>query len=185
LKTKLRAEKLLERLNHHPVEKAQKDKAICKRLLRMKPYKDAKNVLFYMPVHGEVDLSAIFTKKMSNKIIILPRVKNGTTLDLHEVDNPSVLNPGKFNIPEPAAHHPRIAPEKIHLVLVPGIVFAKNGHRIGFGKGFYDRLLKKVGCPKIGIAYEFQMVENIPAEPHDTPMDMIVTEKKIHHITKP
>jgi len=138
-----------------------------------------------MPIHGEVDLKTLYSNKKLKKKIILPRVKTATALDLHEVTNPDKLAPGKFKIPEPAEHHPRITPAKLDLILVPGIVFSKNGHRIGYGKGFYDRLLKKTTCPKIGIAYEFQMVENIVGEPHDAEMDMIVTEKKIHHITKP
>ncbi len=50
--------------------------------------------------------------------------------------------------------------------------------RLGRGAGHYDRLLKKTGCPKIGIAYEFQIVKNIPGDPHDVPMDMIITERR-------
>ena len=185
LKTRLRAEKLLERINHHPEEKKARDRSICERLKRLSVFKNAHNILSYMPIHGEVDLHTLFSGKYHSKKLVLPRVKDSTTLDLHEVEDPSNLKPGKFRIPEPGNHHPKMAPDKIDLVLVPGIVFSQNGHRIGYGKGFYDRLLKKTICPKIGIAYEFQMVENISGEPHDIPMDMIVTEKKTHHIKKP
>jgi len=182
LKNKLRLEKMLERLSHNPVEKKNKDTKICEKILKMKIFKQAHKVLFYMPIRGEVDLRDIFKKKPAKMKIILPRVKNSTELVLHSINHPEKLPKGKFMIPEPTASHPSISPNELDLVLIPGIVFAENGHRIGYGKGFYDRLLKKTNCPKIGIAYEFQIVKNISAKPHDVPMDMIVTEKKIHHI---
>ena len=68
----------------------------------------------------------------------------------------------------------------ISLVIIPGIAFDLKGHRIGFGLGYYDRLLKKTNCPKVGLAYEFQIIENVPGiEPNDVPVDIIVTEKRI------
>jgi 5-formyltetrahydrofolate cyclo-ligase len=185
MKTKLRSEKKLERLSHHPDQKKDKDILICKRLRRLSVFSHAKRILFYLPIHGEVDLSSLHKGAMHPKEFILPRVKDERTLHLYHINGIDDVETGKYNILEPKTHLKRAKPAEIDLVLVPGVVYSKNGHRIGYGKGFYDRLLKKIKCPKIGIAYEFQMVENIDGEPHDTPMDVIVTEKKTYHIKKP
>jgi len=179
MKTRLRSEKLLQRLNHHPEEKKQKDDGIVKKLSRLQEFRKAGTILFYLPIHGEVNLRGLFSKFVLNKKFILPRIKDEKTLHLYHIDDLEDTAPGKFKIPEPKLHLQRAAASEVDLALVPGVAFAKSGHRIGYGKGFYDRLIKKIKGPKIGIAYDFQMVENIPAEKHDTPMDIIVTEKRI------
>ena len=178
MKQKLRAQKLLERLNHHPEEKIAKDKQITKQLKSSFLYKNAKKILFYLPIHSEVDLVELYNRTKSKKFA-LPKIASTTKLHIHYIKDLSETEAGKFNIIEPKGHLKEAKPEDLDLVLVPGIVFARDGHRIGYGKGYYDRLLKKVKCPKIGIAYEFQIVENIPGEPHDTPMDYLATEKGI------
>jgi 5-formyltetrahydrofolate cyclo-ligase len=185
VKTKLRTEKMLKRINHKPPEKRRKDLLIAKKLHSLPIIKKAKTILFYMPIHGEVDLKPFYETTALNKKFILPRVKDETTLHLYHINDLNNLVEGCFKIPEPKCHFKMADSNNIDIVLVPGIVFARNGHRIGYGKGFYDRLLKRIKCPKIGIAYDFQMVENIPGEPHDTPMDMIVTEKEVIKMHKP
>jgi len=188
VKQKLRTEKLLERLNHHPEKKREKDVAILKSIIKQNVFKKAKNILIYLPIHGEVDLSDLLkpqAKKKTgslNKKIVLPKVKDETTLHLYYVKNLKEVELGKFKILEPKKTLKKALPKEIDLAIIPGVVFAENGHRIGYGKGFYDRLLKKITCPKVGVAYDFQIVENIPGEPHDKPMDMIITESKIYKI---
>lgn len=178
MKQQFRSQKLLERLQHHPEKKATKDLQIVQKIKRLSLFKKAVSVCLYLPIHGEVDLTRIFFAATApKKKLILPRVK-GKSLDLHVVKSVEQTSPGSFNILEPQKHLPKIKPEEIDLVLVPGVVFSENGHRVGYGKGFYDRLLKKTRCPKIGIAYGFQIVKNIPGAPHDVPMDMIITESK-------
>lgn len=183
-KEELRTQKLLERLGHKKSEKSAKDKKIIAKLLRLPEIKKAGTILLYLPIKGEVDLTSLFaartkTDTLLNKKFILPRIKDEKTLHLYHVKNLTEVEKGSFNINEPKLHLKRATVKEVEAAIIPGIVFAKNGHRIGYGKGFYDRLLKKTKCPKIGIAYEFQIVENIHGEPHDTPMDIIVTEKRI------
>jgi 5-formyltetrahydrofolate cyclo-ligase len=188
VKQKLRSEKLLQRLNQHPVEKSGKDEAILKSIVKLPVFKEAQNVLIYLPIHGEVDLSNLFKPQTHgelapmNKKFILPKVKGETTLHLYYVKNLNEVEIGRYNIMEPNKNLQQADPKDIDLAIIPGVVFAKNGHRIGYGKGFYDRLLKKVTCPKVGVAYDFQIVENIAGELHDTPMDMIITESKTYKI---
>lgn len=188
VKQKLRSEKLLQRLNQHPAEKQGKDEAILKSIAKTNIFKKAANILLYLPIHGEVDLSRLFQPQTHgelapmNKKFILPKVKGETTLNLYYVNSLNDVEVGRYNIMEPKKSLRKALPKDIDLAIIPGVVFAKNGHRIGYGKGFYDRLLKKVTCPKVGVAYDFQIVENIAGELHDTPMDMIITESKTYKI---
>ncbi len=183
MKKRLRSEKLLERLNHHPAQKSLQDDIIVKKILKLASFRKAKNILFYLPIHGEVDLCRLFESVKSAKKFILPKIR-GNELDLHYIQKLDEVEEGVHTIPEPLKHLPKAGVAQIDLVLVPGIVFAENGHRIGFGKGFYDRLLKKTRAKKIGIAYQFQIVKNIAGEAHDVPMDMIVTDQKIIRVPK-
>ena len=189
MKRKLRQQKLLERLKHQTSAKASKSHKIISKLQKFSIFKKAKNILLYLPIHGEVDLTSLITKKNDmdhdrgkskgkQKSFILPRV-NGKKLDLFYVKNIDEVEMAKFKVLEPKKHLPKAKIKEIDLILTPGIVFSIDGHRIGYGKGFYDRLLKKAKCPKIGIAYDFQIVKNTAAEKHDVPMDMIITEKRI------
>jgi 5-formyltetrahydrofolate cyclo-ligase len=182
MKQKIRSEVLLKRLQHHRGQKNKKDTKILAKLLQMAEIKKARSILFYLPIHGEVNLHELFEKLKARKKFILPRVKNESTLHLYYIQNLKDVEKGSFNIMEPKLHLKRAALKDVGVALVPGVVFAKNGHRIGYGKGFYDRLLKKLRIPKIGVAYEFQIVENIEGQSHDTPMDMIVTEKKVYRM---
>src|SRR3989338_3616519 len=92
------------------------------------------------------------------------------------------FKPKTFGILEPKESYQReFNPDKLDIVIVPGIAFDKNGHRIGYGYGYYDRFLKTIRKEtlKIGLAYDFQLIEKIPEERHDVPVDIILTEKEI------
>ena len=80
-----------------------------------------------------------------------------------------------YNIIEPIGES--ISPSKLDLIIVPGVAFDKNKNRLGRGKGFYDKLLSEVTCCKIGICYDFQLLEYLPCEDHDIKMNLIVTPK--------
>jgi len=156
---------------------------ITQRIARLSAFKKAKQVMFYLPIKGEVNLEGLFEKYRSQKNFILPKVSK-KTLKLFFIRNLEETSAGAFKIREPKAGLKKALPEDIECILVPGIVFGYDGHRIGYGKGFYDRLLKKTNSTKIGVAYNFQMVKNIPGESHDVPMNMIVTEKGIIRLKK-
>lgn len=178
MKKKLRSIKLLERLEHNPQEKAEKDRLIMQKISRLAGFRRSQKILFYLPIHGEVDLVRIFEKFHTQKTFILPRV-NGKKLDLHIIKDLRETEKGKFKILEPRKHLLKTKIQGIDIALIPGVVFSKNGHRIGYGQGHFDRLLKNTNCVKIGIAYDFQIVDNIAGEQHDVPMNMIVTEKRV------
>ena len=133
----------------------------------------AENILMYHSLPDELSTRQFLAKWGKRKKFFLPRV-NGVNLEILPYDE-SRLELGSFHIEEPTGDDLANADE-IELVVVPGVAFDRKGKRLGRGKGYYDRLLATAKATKIGIGYEFQLVEEIPAEPHDIPMDVVITE---------
>ncbi len=149
--------------------------AICRHVARLPVFCKASTIMLYFSAHSEVDTSLLFTlSEKAGKKICAPRVLNETAMEAAYVDE-GPLQKGKFGIWEPCG---KVA-EDIDLVIVPGVVFDRQGHRIGYGKGYYDRFLQGRKVSTVGLAYACQVVPEIPAEPHDVTLDMIVTEEGI------
>lgn len=186
MKEEIREKILYKRTSQAPSDKTPKDEKIVQTLEALPEFQSAKNIMIYIAIHGEVDLGALFNKYKEEKNFILPRVeRENSVLHLFHVKSLDDLTKGSFSISEPKEGLEQIQPEELNLVIVPGVAFATDGHRIGYGGGFYDRLLKKVTCPKIGVAYEFQIVENVHGEEHDESVDIIITEAQKLNITNP
>lgn len=151
---------------------------IVSRVTELPEWKEARTVLTYFPLPGEVDLRDLFQSE--GKRIVLPLVE-GDHLLLKEYSEKSLV-PGYAGIMEPAADAPDVDPSEIDFALIPGVAFDAQGGRMGRGKGYYDRLLPQLRCPLAGVAFDWQMVEKIPSERWDVRMDIIVSEEII---TKP
>jgi 5-formyltetrahydrofolate cyclo-ligase len=111
--------------------------------------------------------------------LYLPRlVKDQHRFDFVRVEHFEALAPGPFGIQEPVGGHP-VNPAELDLVLVPGLAFDPRGHRLGFGMGFYDRVLPRLkpAALTLGVGYGFQLVEHLPEDPHDVPLKALLTEK--------
>lgn len=133
----------------------------------------ASNILMYHSLPDELSTHGFLAKWRDKKHFYLPRV-NGVNLEILPYDE-SRLELGAFHIEEPTGTNV-IDSEDIELIVVPGVAYDKKGNRLGRGKGFYDRLLKTTGATKIGVGYEFQMIDEIPTEPHDVKMNIIITQ---------
>lgn len=169
---------LSERIKLSQKEVETFSKEIIRRLKNLQVFKRAKTVLLYYPIKNEVDTTPLFN---TNKIFAFPLIHpDSNIMTIHQVTDLKTLKSGKFEIKEPPKTHKRIAIKDIDLVITPGLAFDKNGHRIGFGKGYFDKLFKNLStnCTKIALAYDFQIIENVPAEPHDKKVDMIITETR-------
>ncbi|KKR06928.1 MAG: 5-formyltetrahydrofolate cyclo-ligase, 5-formyltetrahydrofolate cyclo-ligase [Candidatus Peregrinibacteria bacterium GW2011_GWC2_39_14] len=173
-------EKILKLRKSQSAEiKLKKDKKIISKIARNSLYKSSKSILFFMSIHGEPDLTPLIKTALKTKNVFLPRTdKKNNFIHVHQIKTLDDLKIGTYNIKEPHDACPKIDPKKIDLAFIPGIVFSETCSRVGFGKGFYDRFLKQTKCYKIGLAYEFQIVENMSCEIHDVPMDEIITEQK-------
>jgi len=162
----------------------EKSREIKEKLYSLSEFKEAKNIMIYVSFNNEVDTIEIIKEILINKektIVVSYVVRNNPILQLSELKSFNELEPKKLGILEPKDNFIReFSLKKLDLVIVPGLVFDKNGHRIGYGYGYYDRFLKKIdGDKKIGLAFDFQLVDKIPEEQHDVPMDIIVTEERV------
>lgn len=165
-------------------ERAQKTREIEKKLLELPKFKQAHVILFYASFGSEVPTQKLMEDSLRlGKRVILPITDTETKrLLLREVRDISTLKKNKYGIPEPAKEDSSdIEQDLIDLIIVPGIAFDVCGHRIGYGGGYYDRFLKTISplVPRISLAFEVQIVPEIPKEDYDLPVDEIITEKRI------
>ncbi|HLG23960.1 MAG TPA: 5-formyltetrahydrofolate cyclo-ligase [Candidatus Nanoarchaeia archaeon] len=152
---------------------------ISKNLKKLGSFKDAKTIMFYVSFGNEVYTHDLIKEYLSVKSAAVPKIVEHEIEPSLVIDFDSLAPSGKFGIPEPMELM-KVSYKGIGAVLVPGVAFDKNGHRIGFGFGHYDKFLKKVPhAVKIGLAFDFQVVDLIPKEEHDVAMDFIVTEKRV------
>lgn len=133
----------------------------------------ANHILMYHSLPDELSTHAFLKKWGNRKHFYLPRV-NGVNLDILPYDE-SRLELGAFHIEEPSGDN-TVDESEIELIIVPAVAYDRKGNRLGRGKGFYDRLLSTTQAVKIGVGYEFQLIDEIPVEPHDVPMDMVITQ---------
>ncbi len=178
-KPELRRE-VLERVKEQGLNmKAEKDKIIGKRLSALPDYKNAKYVAFYHSFAGEVDTRTLIEEALAlGKRVGLPVVAKND-MELREIrDAGPGLKKGPFGIMEPdkMSSEP-FSGEKLDVIIVPGVAFTAEGARLGRGKGFYDRFLKTLpsGVKKIALAYDCQIVDNMPTAAHDVPVDIVVS----------
>lgn len=156
---------------------------IADRFIGLKCYEASKEILAYYPFRSEMDTTIIIRNALKQKKkIILPKV-NGKKLDLYYIkDLKNDLAPGSFDIMEPIPSKCTLTSFKnIDMVLVPGVGFDRDFNRLGYGGGFYDKLLEElpVKTPRIALAFNVQLIKNIPVMAHDLKMDIIITEKEI------
>lgn len=188
VKRDLRKQVLSVRSRLSREEVADKSRRIFKRLTELPRYHSSRWIMAYMDFNNEVlTREFIGTCLSSNRRVAVPRVvdegEKGKCLWACEIrDLESDLEAGTYGILEPKKDRlRRIDPCLLDLIVVPGVVFDLRKNRIGYGAGYYDRLLHSVGsqCLKAGVAFELQLVENVPVEEHDIPMDILITESRM------
>jgi 5-formyltetrahydrofolate cyclo-ligase len=138
----------------------------------------ARLVLAYGATPEELDPApAVALLRARGVAIAFPRVEAPGVLGLHSAGAADPLVRGMFGIMEPSADAPRVSAEAVDAVIVPGVAFDRGLWRLGYGGGYYDRLLPSLGshCIRIGYAYDEQVLEEIPVEEHDVRLDALVT----------
>jgi 5-formyltetrahydrofolate cyclo-ligase len=170
--------KMRNKLN--PQEIAKRSKIIQDFVVNTKEFQQAKVVGAYFAIGSEVMTELIIGRaKMLGKKIALPRVEKDK-ITFYELPLANNLVKGKFGIMEPPPYEPM---RKIDIMAVPGVAFDMKGNRLGYGKGFYDQLLANERAKfSIGLAYSFQLVENLPYDQYDERLDAIASEDGIHYI---
>lgn len=161
-----------------PKKRKSDSEKICARLRTQSYFQNAHSILFFAPLPQEPDLWPLLNETLAGKkMVALPCFDADNqvyqprrVMDLHV----EILS-GKFGIREPVETCVAIPPNDLDLVLVPGVAFGLDGHRLGRGKGYYDRLLQSFSGTKVGVAFDEQIVEAVPSEPNDVRMDVILT----------
>jgi len=177
-KERIRRELSQKRLLLCKDELSKRSSRIESNLLKLPELSKAKTLLFYYPIKGEPNLLNLAQKLIAEgRVVAFPKVEGKELLPLR-VNSLKELYPGKFSIPEPPLEPSRLLKE-LDLVLVPGIAFDRYGFRVGYGGGYYDRFLEKFEVKtKIGVCFSFQLLPELPREPFDQPVDLVVTEKE-------
>ena len=183
LKSELRSEYSEKRKTINPEEKQAFDTAICRKILGLASYRYADTVLLYAPLRYEIDVSAVAENALAaGKRVAYPRcIPNSPTMKFHLVSSTDELFPGAYGIREPLASAPVWTPQPNEkaVCLLPGILYGRDGHRIGYGKGYYDRYFSDKQVLKIGVTYSEFILPKIPSGRFDLAADVLVSEKQI------
>jgi 5-formyltetrahydrofolate cyclo-ligase len=181
-KRAIRRESLLKRDALPASERQRLGEVIAVHLLAFPPILRSKRILLYHAVRSEVSTQPLIEALAeSGKRLYLPHIApEATDFTPAEYALGDPLAVGPFNVSQPHNLVP-LALETLDAILVPGVAFDRYGGRLGYGKGFYDRFFARTrtSAVVIGIAFEIQVVERIPVEPHDHPLDALITERGV------
>jgi 5-formyltetrahydrofolate cyclo-ligase len=162
--------------------RAQASLSICERIENWRIFQQNEVILTYMPIKSEVDLTPLL-ERYPHKRWILPRI-------IPKEDHRMVFHPyiaGRlidhlFGMAEPAPDLPVILPEEIEVTLAPGLAFHRSGMRLGYGGGYFDRFLSKFNGVSVGVVFHALLLEKVPHDMQDVPMQWIVTEQELFAI---
>ena len=178
-KKDIRAEIFRRRRQTDPVWLQETSRVICDRILQSREFEQSGTVFAYMDCKGEVSMKRLLEACWNmGKPLAVPKVI-GEDMKFYIISGYEDVAPGYFQVPEPTTEIE--AADEGALMIVPGVAFDSHRHRCGYGKGFYDRYLSRHrDHPTIGAAFDFQIVDRIPADPHDICPDQVVTERHIY-----
>lgn len=181
-KHSLRAAALAQRSLLSRSESLARSRLIQARVLQFPPYLLSRSVALYNPIQNEVETGAIRDHALvTGKNVFFPRFGPEDSLELIKIGSATEFSPGRFGILEPTGEGRLAGRDQEELVVfVPGVAFDLRGNRLGRGKGWYDRLIKELGeATLVAIAYDFQIVDEVPAEEWDQRVHYVITERSV------
>lgn len=158
------------------VERAERSRRICERLRALPVWQRSRRAAIYSALPDEPDLSTLMGE--SGPRLCFPKI-TGDALVFLDVRGAHDLEPSRWNLREPVYRPEAVVRlAEIDLLLVPGVAFTRDGHRMGRGRGYYDRLLASEGfCAEtVGVCFREQLVEALPLESHDLPVNGVIAE---------
>lgn len=161
-----------------PEQRAGASKQVRDLLTKQRVWQEARSILFFAPTAEEVNVWPLLERGLEEgKVVALPRyVDERAGYKACQVQDPArELEAGKFSIREPILQCPEVPLKRLDLILVPGVGFDLHGRRLGRGKGFYDQMLATVRGTTCGVAFDEQIVREVPVEPHDIHLNCILT----------
>ncbi len=179
LKEKLRKQVLDARFKLSPEERKGKSRKIEDRLFSLPEFRAASTILFFASFRSEVETEAMIRRALAEgKRVVLPKIKGKDLVLLEIKDFDRDVVPGAWDIPEPYYGRPAKI-EEIDFVVAPGAVFDEHGNRLGYGAGFYDKMLSSYKGMTVALSFEIQIVPEVPVSAYDVPVNKIVTEKRV------
>lgn len=156
---------------------------VREKLLESIEYKDAKTIMTFVSFSSEIDTRKLIEKAWDeNKKIVTPLAKlKERRLELYYIESWDQLQAGVYGILEPIPDEGRlVCASQIDLVIYPGVAFDNKLNRLGYGGGFYDRFFSRLrkDCNRIAITYDMQVIESVPTDEYDIPVDKVITEKR-------
>lgn len=159
------------------------DEVIFNKLINSEVYKKANTIFAFVSFKSEVDTHKIIKYAIEDKkTICVPRIESKQKgMEIFKIDGFEQLKKGYFGILEPLESCPAIDSKELDLILIPGVAFDRQGGRVGYGAAFYDRFLSSLNkkVHKIALAYQIQVLNNIPMDEHDVRIDGVITEEEI------
>lgn len=184
-KRTLRSQLLARRRALDPADWQASSRSAERRLLALPEFAGAGCIALYAAVQGEVDTGGIMAAAFNAGKRVLYPALCGTEMVFRLVEGVENLQEGAFGILEPCPTGIEHQADEADLIVVPGVAFDHSGHRIGYGKGFYDRFLQHPGrtAHLVGLCHDFQLIDGaIPANRHDIRMEIIVTDRRVIYI---
>lgn len=181
VKRKLRNQYKQYRLALSADVKADYDKKICEALIQLVSFKYSDTILMYAPLEGEIDVMPIAERALElGKRVAFPRcVEEPRNLDFKYVSSLDELKSGSYSIAEPTEDMESVTDLSRSICIIPGIVFDKEGYRVGYGKGYYDRFLAVYDGTKFGLAYSECILDSVPRGRFDRHVDILISEKGV------
>lgn len=158
----------------------------CEKLIKTKEFECADTVLMYYPINGELSPLKVFDFCIgSGKKVAFPVCRNeDNSLIFRQVSSLAQLQAATLEIPEPTDDRPSVTPNERTLCIVPAIALGKNGERLGYGGGYYDKFLADFVGKSAGFVYSELVTDDIPQEKFDVKLDMIITESEVHYVAQ-
>ena len=164
-------------------QKQTMDNEICRRFISLATYRHADALLVYAPINSEIDITAVVRHALANKKTVAFPLCDGDkhTMTYHIVTDLSTLTTGTYGIPEPPADTPVFDHREFNtpVCMVPALVYDRQGYRIGYGGGYYDRYLSDYTGTRVGVIYSDAIVDSLPHGRYDTTVDFLITEKGV------
>jgi len=168
-----------------PTERRLAAQALSHTLLALPELDSARIVLAFAALPTEIDPAhAVWRLRARGAAIAYPRIESPGILAIHLVGHELELVAGPFGLAQPSEHAPHAPRDAVDAVIMPGVAFDERGHRLGYGGGYYDRLIPTLhpDCLRIGIAFDEQILPEVPAETHDAPVHILVTPTRVIRI---
>lgn len=183
-KTSFRQNLLAARKNSSPEARRLADQQIAHTLVNLPVWQNARTIGCYVALPDEVQTLGILKLGLKTlKLVAAPVItQKSEPMQFYQVTSIPGLQPGPMGILQPPREHVLLA-ENLDLLIVPGLGFDLVGRRLGYGGGYYDRYLAEFSGITLALAYDLQVVDHIPATPHDRPVQMLLTETRIFNFT--